>query len=259
MQGKYLAIGGGALALGLVAAGAWWFVSSAPPVVQRPAGTPVVTASGDDEFLSGAVTLAVHEDTEVRDFPSVSGGAAVRQLTEGNMVTGRWVRGADVNARWLRLSGGGYVYGPMLRAPAPPPTETASGGPPITLAISNRNCEWGSDLRPYFDQSIAARERLAAASPDGIAPEDSTSFIAVPNRPWRGLTVTAVAIHWESSSVYFREPVERVREVLRANGIEVSDLGEMPIRNEEAVEGQSLDPTNAEDRRWGASGITCGV
>jgi hypothetical protein len=253
------------IGVGLVAGAAgagWWFSTQQPATMVSPQGgeaRSVAAATAADEYLSGAVTLTVREDTEVRDFPSVSGGSARRQQAEGTQVTGRWVRGADANSRWLRLADGGYVHGGMLRPTVAEAAEPATNGPPIRIDISNRNCQWGPDLQPYFDRSIAARERLAAASPDGITPENASHFAAIPNRSWRGLTVTAVAVHWESAAVYFREPVAEVRRVLRANGIEVSDLGEMPIRNEEAVEGQGLDATNAEERRYGASAIICGV
>lgn len=255
-------IAGAVMALAAAAGAGWWFASQpltpaapAGAVASSGAGTaaaPSPNAPATDEFLSPAQTMTVRTETAVRDFPSFSGGGQLALLPAGASVTGRLVRGADHNSRWLRLANGGYVTARDLAA-AP------RVGPPIRIAISNQGCQWGPDLEPYFDRSIAAREALAARSPDGIAPEDASSFIAVPNRTWNGLTVSAVAVHWESAAVYFREPVDQVRRVLRENGIEVSDLGEMPIRNEESVEAQSLDPTNPEDRRYGASSITCGV
>jgi hypothetical protein len=256
------------LLLLLALGGGWWFGrASAPGSANVEASGPgahtaASAASAEDEYLSGAVTLALRGDGQIRDFPSLSGGAVLREQAAGTSVTGRWVRGAEPNSRWLRLAGGGYLHESAIAERSAQQAGNAAqpaAGPPIRINISNQGCDWGPDVQPYFDRSIAAREALAARSPGGVAPEDSSSFVSVPNRPWRGLTVTAIAIHWESSSVYFREPVDVVRRVLRANGIEVSDLGEMPIRNEEAVEAQSLDPTNAEDRRWGAAGITCGV
>lgn len=248
---------GAVIAIAAAAGAGWWFASE--PLTPALAGgdtsvtaAPSPNAPATDEFLSAAQTMTVHTETAVRDFPSHSGGAQLALLPTGASVTGRLVRGADHNSRWLRLPNGGYVAATDLAEPPPV-------SPPIRIAISNQNCQWGDDLQPYFDRSIAAREALAARSPDGIAPEDSSSFITVPNRSWNGLTVTAVAVHWESAAVYFREPVAEVRRVLRANGIEVRDTGEMPIRNEEAVEAQGLDATNPEDRRYGASGITCGI
>ncbi len=257
-----LLIGVAALVAGAGAAGWWWGANSEPQMaaVEPTAAAPVVEVAAQrpaDVFLSEGVTLRVSANADVRDWPSATAGSIIRTFAAAAPVTGRWVQGADGTSRWLRLLDGGYVAAASLATPAPTPVTMS--GPPIRINISNQNCRWGADLRPYFDRSIAAREAQAAASPDGISPEDASSFISVPNRSWHGLTVTAVAIHWESSSVYFRESVAEVRRVLRANGIEVSDLGEMPIRSEEAVEGQSLDPTNREDRRYGASSITCGV
>ncbi len=250
--------GGIIIAVAAAAGAGWWFMAEPPTptlVEGRDTGGPAALSpnvASTDEFLSAAQTLNVRTETAVRDFPSHSGGAQLAMLPAGGSVTGRLVRGADHNSRWFRMVNGGYVFAGDLAQPTP-------ASPPIRLTISNQGCQWGDDLQPYFDRSIAAREALAARSPDGIAPEDSSSFITVPNRSWNGLTVTAVAIHWESAAVYFREPVAEVRRVLRANDIEVRDTGEMPIRSEEAVEAQSLDATNPEDRRYGASSITCGI
>lgn len=252
-----LMVGIALAAVGAVGAG-WWFMAQpvAPTLAETDAAAvavaPSPNAPATDEFLSAVQTMNVRTETAVRDFPSHSGGAQLAMLSAGASVTGRIVRGADHNSRWFRLANGGYVVLSDLAQPVPT-------SPPIRLTISNQSCQWGEDIQPYFDRAIAAREARAARSPDGIVPEDSSSFVTVPNRTWNGLTVTAVAIHWESAAVYFREPVTEVRRVLRANNIEVSDRGEMPIRSDEAVESQSLDSTNPEDRRYGASGITCGV
>jgi hypothetical protein len=258
-------IGGALLLIGAVGGAGWWFSASFDPVdrqmaEQRPAWRPADRATPTEEvtedYLSGAVTLAVTENTEVRDFPSISGGAVLTQQAAGAVVTGRWVRGAEPNSRWLRLSNGGYVYGGVLRAAAPAASET-TGGDAMILSINNVGCNWGPDFSRYLDQAVALRDRRhTSGSP---YPEDGSILVRVPNRRWQGLTVTGIAVHYEAVTVYFREPVARVRDVLRGMNIEVSDLGEIAIRDEEQAASQSLDPTNGEAAQYGASGITCGV
>jgi hypothetical protein len=258
---------GGVAALALAAGTGWWFGSasaSADPVPAEQASVPgarlpATPENADEEFLSGAITLAVREDADVRDFPSLSGGAVLRQQATGTTVTGRWVRGADPNARWFRLSNGGYLHASSLNQPAAAQSETPAPnlGEPVALSISNRDCEWGGGLQPYYDRVIAQRRH--AFADDTVVPEDMSFFAPVPNRRWRGLTVTGVAIHYESTSIYFREPVAVVRRALTAAGVTVGADGAIPIRSEEAVEYQSIRTTTGEAVRYGATDLNCGV
>jgi hypothetical protein len=249
-------LGGLIVGVALAAAGGWWFMAGPPLTPGRPESSaerdirPAPATVGGDAYLSAPVTLVVREDTDIVDFPSQSGGAMLRRLTRGASVTGRWVRGADVNSRWLRLADGGYVYSASLARPV-------RAGVLIALSISNRGCQWGGDIQPYFDRAIAQRQRAQADDP--VAHEEASFFVPVPARRWHNLAVTGVAVHYEAVSIYFRQPVDEVRRTLREQGIEVSDLGEMPIRSEDAVEAQSLDATQGDATRYGASAITCGV
>jgi hypothetical protein len=132
--------------------------------------------------------------------------------------------------------------------------QTARAGSAMRLTITNTGCDWGPDFAAYADAEMARRQR---------AGEDGSSFARVPNRRWRGLTVTAIGIHPDATTVIFRENVARVRRALWAAGIEVNTLGEMPMRNAEAAEEvqlvQGLNPTSAAARRYGAAEITCGL
>ena len=129
-------------------------------------------------------------------------------------------------------------------------------GTPIALTISNKECFKGKGTYPYIRKAIAKRQ-LAARKGNGD--ELATFYVAVPSRPWRGLTVTGVGLHYERTSVYFGEPVAQVREVLRAIGVSIADNGSIPINNEEAVEVQALRTTVGEARRFGASEVECGI
>lgn len=155
-----------------------------------------------------------------------------------------WRRSAIV----IALAVGAMAAGsPLHSAPAKPK--------PISFEISNKRCFRGPGLAPYIDQAIAKRKR--AAQRDGG--ELGSFYVRVPNRPWNGLTVTAIALHYESTSVYFREPEAKVRQVLKRIGVRIDANGNMPIENEEAVEMQRLSATKPESRAYGASEINCGV
>lgn len=127
---------------------------------------------------------------------------------------------------------------------------------PIVFEISNKGCFKGPGLAPYVNQAIAQRKRAAQR---GDAGELQSFYVRVPARPWHGLTVTGVGLHYETTSVYFREPEAVVKRVLQRQGVRVEANGSIPITNEEAVESQHLSATDQESRRYGASGVTCGV
>lgn len=124
------------------------------------------------------------------------------------------------------------------------------------LIISNKACFSGKGIDPYIQKAVAQR-RLAARQSN--AGELQTFYIAVPSRQWRGLTVTGVGLHYESTSIYFREPVAKARQVLQRAGVRVEASGSIPIAHDEAVEFQALRATTGEARRFGASVVECGI
>jgi hypothetical protein len=82
----------------------------------------------------------------------------------------------------------------------------------------------------------------------------------VPARRWRGLTVTAVALYYESQGVTFREDVATVRRALEAAGIRVRDDGVIPLPDEEAIGcGVNSTAQSPKARAYGATELTCGV
>lgn len=127
---------------------------------------------------------------------------------------------------------------------------------PIDFTISNNHCFKGKGIDPYVQKAIAQRRRAAR---EGTAGEPATFYVAVLSRPWRGLTVTGVGLHYESTSVYFREPVAMVRRVLRQAGVRITANDSIPMASEEAVEIQALRATIDDATRFGASGVECGV
>jgi hypothetical protein len=127
---------------------------------------------------------------------------------------------------------------------------------PIDFTISNKACFNGNGIDTYIQRAIAQRVRAARR---GDAGELASFYEAVPSRPWHGLTVTGVGLHYESTSVYFREPVPTVRRILRKDGVRIDANDFIPMASEEAVEVQLLRATTDESRRYGASEVNCGV
>lgn len=139
----------------------------------------------------------------------------------------------------------------VVHAKQAPPT-----GETFDLKISNEGCFKGGGIEPYVQQAIAQR-RPAVRQNNG---NELTSFyVPVASRSWRGLTVTGLGLHYESTSIYFREPLAKVRRVLRAAGVRIAANDTIPIANEEAVEMQRLRAPTGYARRYGASEIECGV
>lgn len=241
------------------------------------AGSSVVADSGDDPAPSGVdAWQAAYRDTFVgageetlvtggearqRDFPTTEGTTVQRTLPAGTSVTGRWVRGRDPTTRWLKLASGGYVWEGNLAEPG-------GAGSPIALTISNRRPDFGPDVAAYLDQA-EERQRAAFARLETMDPKEraeldetqiATTFVRVPGRRWRGLTVSAVALYYESHGVIFREDPATVRRALAAAGVRVQDDGVIPLPDEEAI-GCSVEATARSPgaRAYGATELICGV
>jgi len=163
------------------------------------------------------------------------------------------LNGAGVAARLMITA---MVLAAVTAVPAVQAQSAKPGARPIAFTISNQACFRGPGIDPYVQQAIAQRVRAARL---GNAGELASFYVRVPSRLWRGLTVTGVGLHYESTSVYFREPVAVVRRVLQQAGVRVNANGNIPMTSEEAVEVQSLAATASESRAYGASGVTCGV
>lgn len=137
---------------------------------------------------------------------------------------------------------------------------------PIAIAFNANSCSFGRELDARF---AAMGERLRAnykalenreyASEEARAKalsaiEGRSSFQAM-QRNFEGLTVTAIAQHYESQSVYFAEPAARVIEVFRSKGYRVGRDGAIPSTDLYAGIGAS----NGEGGRYGKSDLSCGV
>lgn len=260
------------IAVVLVAVGGAWLGRSLFGGYQRPE----VAASGDDataaasstagdsdtrpdwqraytdNFASVApVSLVVSSRANVRNYPSTEDTQTTSELAEGTMVSGRWVRGKDPTTRWLLLDSGGYVWDGNLAQQSGP-------GSPITIALTNRDSSFGREIDSYIDQASArARSSGKPGMIDSIGEGEST-YARVPNRRFHGLTVTGVGVHYEATSIVFREAPEAVRRAFRDAGVRVDSNGNIPL-SEDAVESCTIGSSSGDGTQYGSTELNCGV
>ena len=206
-----------------------------------------------DNFVSMIpATMVVSSKANVRNYPSTEETQTTAELTEGTMVTGRWVRGKDATTRWLLLDSGGYIWDGNLAQQNGP-------GSPIDIPITNNNSGFGREIRSYTDQaSDAARSTQKPGAVVDGGGEGESSYARVPNRRFHGVTVTGVGQHYESTSIYFRESPETVRRAFREGGLRINSDGSVPM-GENADESCTISPARGQGTQYGMTELECGV
>ncbi|MEQ1509840.1 MAG: hypothetical protein ABL909_05490 [Sphingopyxis sp.] len=263
----------GALIAALIGAYVGWSMFGQSPQMAEVADAPEAAAPADtrpqwqinyaDAFLSpDTVIMTVAAEAKQRDLPSTDGTVVARERREGEMVSGRWVRGADGTSRWLKLSDGGYVWDGNLATPGGP-------GSPIAIPFSNRDTSFGPEIGRYLDEArriAQARYARAETMPpkerqaylDEI--ETAATFAPVPNRRFHGLTVAAVGQYYEGSAIIFREREAAVIAALRAAGVVIHDDGSIPLAGDEAEScSVGVFTPEAREPQYGASQLSCGL
>lgn len=140
------------------------------------------------------------------------------------------------------------------------------GGKSVAIGFNPQTCNFGGELgsefakiaaklraqwtelenREFVDE--AAREKAYAAS------EGKSSFVKL-QRSFEGLSVTGIAQHYESQSVYFADPPAKVIEVFRAKGFTIDREGNFPSTELYA----GISATRGEGAAYGRSELGCGV
>jgi hypothetical protein len=224
----------------------------APPADWRPTYV--------DTFLSETVDMTTGVDANLRDYPSAEGTSITRIVPTGRRLAGRWVRSQNGNGRWLKLNDGGYVWEGDLTAAAPL-------APPISISLTGSGPTFGPQISAYFDRArVNAEAEMAQAEalPEKErmerlgAVETGSNFVRVPNRRFEGLTVTAVGLHYESMSVYFSDAPAAVIDLFRGKGLKIGSDGVIEMESDDA-DICTITPTqSSEERRYGATALTCG-
>lgn len=161
----------------------------------------------------------------------------------------------------VRLSNGGFGY--LADGAA---ILSRLGGRPITISFNPQTCSFGGELSAEFSKigarlksqwtELENREFVDDEARDKAyaAAEGKSSYVKL-QRSFDGLSLTAIAQHYESQSLYFSDPPEKVIEVFRKKGFRIGSDGAFP--STELYAGISV--TRGEGAAYGKTELGCGV
>lgn len=139
------------------------------------------------------------------------------------------------------------------------------GGKPISISFDPANCSFGSEIDAEFAK-MGARLGAQWAALEGaeypseevrekaMATMEGRSIYQRFQRSFEGLSVTAIAQHNESQSIYFADPAAKVMDLFRDKGFRVSSDGIFPSEIYAGISG-----TRGEGTGFGRSELGCGV
>lgn len=140
------------------------------------------------------------------------------------------------------------------------------GGKPMIISFSPQNCSFGKELDTEFAK-IGARLRAKWAELESkefadeeardkayASVEGKSTFMKF-QRSFEGLSITAIAQHYEAQSVYFADPPAKVIDVFRRKGFAIGKDGTFPSTDLYAA----IAPTRGEGAAYGKTDLGCGV
>lgn len=219
---------------------------------------PAFTAKGRKTItLASAARLLAAPSSDAELLDNLSKGL---QLTISGIVEGDY---AEV---LLRKGGVGYIAGgKKLVADGSGPK-----GPALAIKLNEQGCAAGGEVEQLYKKldgrSSAELQKIEDADyPDDAARkaaidayyntvEGKTQFEKL-QRSFKGLQVSGIARHYESQSIYFAEPVEKVRKAFRDAGYKVGDDGELPSQDISA----GIYAVRGDAKAYGATALECGV
>lgn len=137
---------------------------------------------------------------------------------------------------------------------------------PIAIAFNPDSCSFGPEIQPFFTQLGEKASAEYAALENRNYPNDEardTALGAVEGksqfmrleRSFKGLSVTGLAQHYESQSLYFADPPARVMAVFRSLGFKLDKQGQ--FASTELYAG--ISATNKYSTGFGKTDLSCGV
>lgn len=218
-------------------------VETAPPEITR--------ALNDKAWLAdGPVDIWAQPDTA---------SALLDRVSEGTKLTLFGLTANDFIEVKLRNGGVGYLAdGAAILS--------RQGGKPVEISFNPQTCNFGGELGAEFAK-IATRLRAqweALESRDFAeeearekaysAIEGKSTYVKLP-RSFEGLSLTAIAQHYESQSLYFADPPAKVIEAFRRQGFRIDGNG--TFASTELYAG--ISATRGEGAAFGKSELGCGV
>ena len=139
-------------------------------------------------------------------------------------------------------------------------------GKPIAIAFNPASCNFGGELEAEFAK-LTAKSRAAykaidmtdfasdAARDKALIGFEGKSYFQRLERSFNGLSITGIAQHYESQSVYFADRPDKVLAAFKAAGYKIGRDGQ--FANTEIYAG--IGATAGEGRTVGKSDLSCGV
>jgi zinc-ribbon domain len=183
----------------------------------------------------------------------------VDRVSEGTKLTLSGLTANDFIEVKLRKGGVGYIADGAAIL-------TRLGGKPITISFNPQSCNFGGELGAEFAKiSSRLRAQWDALESKEYADEEArekayagiegkSTYVRLP-RSFEGLSLTAIAQHYESQSLYFADPPAKVIEVFRAKGFRIGNDGTFPSTELYA----GISATRGEGAAYGKSELGCGV
>ncbi len=162
----------------------------------------------------------------------------------------------------LKKGGVGYIAdGARIAALA------SASGKPIALAFNPNTCSFGAELDGIFSQLgnavQAERRKIESANYSSDDARDNASLafdqkshFKRMERSYNGLTLTAIAGHSESQSLYFADPLAKVLATFRAAGVRTDASGSIATGGDYSA---SINNTSGEATAYGKTELGCGL
>lgn len=161
----------------------------------------------------------------------------------------------------LKKGGVGYILDGARIAEA-----SNAKGKPIAISFNPGSCNFGGELEVEFAK-LASKSRAAyeaadnqdyasdAARDAALGKLEGKSYYQKIERSYNGLSITAIAQHYESQSIYFADAPDKVIAAFKTAGHKIGRDGQFP--NTEIYAG--IGAIAGEGRAYGKSDLSCGV
>jgi hypothetical protein len=216
-----------------------------PPAIEKPLGDKIWTTDKAITIYAEPSTAAAPIDTVKVGTPLTLYGLTANDFVEIK----------------LKKGGVGYIAdGARIVALA------LVKGKPIAISFNPDTCNFGGELEAEFAK-LTAKSRAAynaidatdftsdAARDKALIGFEGKSYYQRLERSFNGLSITGIAQHYESQSVYFADAPDKVLAAFKAAGYKIGRDGQ--FANIEIFAG--IGATAGEGRSYGKSDLSCGV
>ncbi len=144
----------------------------------------------------------------------------------------------------------------------------AGSAQPVDVAFVPAGCGFGKEVQMLLRKLGQESQRRFEIAEAATYPDDEARARALDGltgksaylpltRSWKGLRVGGIGQHYESVSIYFKEPTARVIELL-SQSYEMDGDGQIVAEGDVATS-SGIQPTRPEEQKYGASALVCGV